>query len=185
MAFTDMEDLEEEQEEATPAGRSNRNFWLIFGILGGILVLSLACVLVYALVIRPQQIERANSVAATDVAMATEVAFAMTQTDVAKHIAPTRTPTNTPLPVVATRTSVIQNAEITSTATSVDEAIATRNALLTLAAELTTTPAIPTSTTTLPDSGFADEVGVPGLLGLALVFVVVIFLVRRMRASQA
>ena len=93
MAFTDMEDLEEEQEEeATPAGRSNRNFWLIFGILGGILVLSLACVLVYALVIRPQQIERANSVAATDVAMATEVAFAMTQTDVARTYRPHQNP---------------------------------------------------------------------------------------------
>jgi hypothetical protein len=36
----------------------------------------------------------------------------------------------------------------------------------------------------LPNTGFADEVGLPGLVSLSLVLVVVIFLVRRLRMSD-
>jgi len=36
----------------------------------------------------------------------------------------------------------------------------------------------------LPRTGFADEVGLPGLVSLSLVLVVVIFLVRRLRMSS-
>jgi len=37
--------------------------------------------------------------------------------------------------------------------------------------------------TALPQTGFADEVGLPGLLGLALALVVVVFATRRIRLS--
>jgi LPXTG-motif cell wall-anchored protein len=37
--------------------------------------------------------------------------------------------------------------------------------------------------TGLPDTGFADDVGIPGLLGLALVLIVVVFLARRFRMA--
>ncbi|NMB89552.1 MAG: hypothetical protein GYA17_14430, partial [Chloroflexi bacterium] len=37
--------------------------------------------------------------------------------------------------------------------------------------------------TALPTAGFADEVGLPGLLGLSVLLVGVIFLVRRLRLS--
>jgi LPXTG-motif cell wall-anchored protein len=42
----------------------------------------------------------------------------------------------------------------------------------------------PVSTPTIPKTGFADEVGLPGLLGLAALLVVVIFLARRARLAH-
>jgi hypothetical protein len=39
-------------------------------------------------------------------------------------------------------------------------------------------------TTTLPNTGFWDEVGIPVLLGAAALFVVIIFVVRRLRLSE-
>jgi hypothetical protein len=47
---------------------------------------------------------------------------------------------------------------------------------------LSTQTVIATSTA-LPNTGFADDIGAPGLLLMALALVVVIFLVRRLRAS--
>jgi len=79
-------------------------------------------------------------------------------------------PTNTPEP---------------QTGGELDPRTATVSALLTQAAvaRLTTT-GLPTSTA-LPATGFMDEMGVPGLLGMTILLVVVIFLVRRMRATTA
>lgn len=37
--------------------------------------------------------------------------------------------------------------------------------------------------TALPTTGFADEVGLPGLLAMAAVLLIVIFLARRMRLA--
>jgi LPXTG-motif cell wall-anchored protein len=37
--------------------------------------------------------------------------------------------------------------------------------------------------TTLPTTGFVEEVGLPGMLGLSILLVAVIFFVRRMRLS--
>jgi hypothetical protein len=54
--------------------------------------------------------------------------------------------------------------------------------LLTLAAQ---TQTVTPTTTALPDTGFADDFGVPGLLAMAFVLVAVIFLVRRMRTAAA
>ena len=65
MAFTETEDLEEEQEEQTSAGPSNRNFWIIFGVLGGILLLALICMAVYAVFILPEKHEQARDSDAT------------------------------------------------------------------------------------------------------------------------
>jgi LPXTG-motif cell wall-anchored protein len=44
---------------------------------------------------------------------------------------------------------------------------------------------IPTAvTTSIPKTGFADEVGAPALLGLAGVLLVIIFLARRLRMAH-
>jgi LPXTG-motif cell wall-anchored protein len=37
--------------------------------------------------------------------------------------------------------------------------------------------------TALPRTGFAERVGIPGLIGLAIASIIVIFVVRRVRAS--
>jgi LPXTG-motif cell wall-anchored protein len=83
-------------------------------------------------------------------------------------------------PDIQTATST---ALITATATAggstLDPRTATVAALFTQAAS-TGIPRTAT-VTALPATGFADEAGVPGLLGLALVLIVVIFLARRLR----
>jgi len=186
MAFTETEDLEEEQEEQTTPGSSNRNFWIIFGVLGGILLLALICMAVYAVFILPERHEDARNQNATAIAQSTAIALSNTQTEVASRFTPTSRPTNTPLPS-PTITPLISGGEAAPTATSVEEVMETRVAMVTEAAMTAEAVAALTQAapTALPTTGFADEVGMPGLLALAVVFVVVIFLVRRLRASQA
>ncbi len=58
-----------------------------------------------------------------------------------------------------------------------DPRTATVAALLTMQAAGTTTP----TATALPDTGFADDVGIPGLFGLAGALLLVIILARRLR----
>jgi hypothetical protein len=186
MAFTETEDLEEEQEEQTASGSSNRNFWIIFGVLGGILLLALICMAVYAVFILPARHEDARNQNATAIAQNTEIALSNTQTEVASRFTPTTRPTNTPLPS-PTITPLMGGGEAVATATSAEEVMETRVAMVTEAAQTAEAVAALTQAapTALPTTGFADEVGMPGLLALAVVFVVVIFLVRRLRASQA
>jgi hypothetical protein len=186
MAFTETEDLEEEQEEQTASGSNNRNFWIIFGVLGGILLLALICMAVYAVFILPSQREDAKNQNATAIAQSTAIALSNTQTEVASRFTPTTHPTNTPTPS-PTITPLMGGGEAVATATSVEEVMETRVAMVTEAAQTAEAVAALTQAapTALPTTGFADEVGMPGLLALAVVFVVVIFLVRRLRASQA
>jgi len=71
-------------------------------------------------------------------------------------------------------------------AVDINNRTATVAAFLTQAASggqsLTLTPQ--TTSTKLPDTGFADEVGLPGLVGLAFALVAVIFIARRIRFSS-
>lgn len=163
-----------------PEEADNRTFLIAAGILGGITLLSLICMAVYALVIVPRS--RSQRIAQeTEIAMRnTEAALAEIQTMTAS------VPTNTPVPT-ATRTPtasptavIVQATDTPTPETSPDPRTATVAALLTQAAQQTQT-VIPTATA-LPDTGFADDIGAPSLIALSLVLVGVIFLVRRMRA---
>ena len=177
------DDLNFEDEEAPPEESSNRTFLIAAGVLGGIVLLSIACLAVYALVILPQQ--RAAQQAGEQNAQATQnaqinealtatgVAFDLSQTPQATD---TLAPTDTPVVALPTSTNTL---EFTFTP---DPATATVGAGLTQAAVVSTTTLIVTSTA-LPTSGFADEVGLPGLAIAAVVLVAVIFLARRLRAS--
>jgi len=178
------DDLNYEDEETPPEEASNRTFLIAAGILGGIVLLSIACLAVYALVILPQQ--RAaqqgdESALATQNAQvnealtATQVAISLSQTPQATE---TLFPTDTPVVAQpsATNTSIVAEATLTP-----DPATATVAAGLTQVAASTGT-IIPTSTA-LPTSGFADEVGLPGLVIAAMVLVAVIFLARRLRVN--
>ena len=49
------DDLNYDDEETPPEEASNRTFLIAAGILGGIVLLSIACLAVYALVIAPQR----------------------------------------------------------------------------------------------------------------------------------
>ena len=176
------DDLNFEDEETPPEESSNRTFLIAAGILGGIVLLSIACLAGYALIILPQQ--RAAQQAGEDNALATQnaqVNEALTATGVAFDLSQTPQATETLLP---TDTPVVAQPTATNTlefTLTPDPATETVAAGFTQLAESTATLIL--TSTALPTSGFADEVGLPGLVIAAIVLVAVIFLARRLRAS--
>lgn len=172
------------EEETPPEDSGNRTFFLVAGIIGAIMLLALICLALYALVLAPrqrtQQAEQTAQVAqvATVNAQNTQVAIAAGQTAEAGKI-------------VATATQVIPAADATQTPVGIEptqagaqavDRTATVAALLTEAAagKLTASP----TASSLPDTGFAEDIGLPMLVGLAFVLIVVIFLARRLRATN-
>jgi len=190
MAFEDMDlddnefDLDSEDSSA-PEESANRTFYIVAGVIGGVMLLSLICLALYALVYAPQQRNvRATQVAAIN-AQNTQLAQAAVETGLAAKF--TATPTVTPIPPTATTspspspTLVIAQPTQVIVSPTIDRT-ATVSALLTEAAagRLTPTP----TASALPDTGFAEDVGIPAMVGLALVLVVVIFLARRLRTAS-
>ena len=188
MAFTDMNDVEQELgDEAPPEKNGNRTFLIIAGVLGGIMVLALLCIAGLALFRYLPGQKADQSANATNIAQATAMALAASETASAPIVLPatatlrpTVIPTNTQRP---TNTPVIVLGPTKSP--TIDIALATRNALLTEAAVAASpTPTPRPTTTALPETGIADELGTPGLLTAAFVLVVIIFLMRRLRTAS-
>ena len=105
MAFEDMDlddndfDLEAEDSSA-PEDSGNRTFYIVAGVIGGVMLLSLICLALYALVYAPQKRnQQATQVAAIN-AQNTQVAQAAVETGLAAKF--TATPTRTPIPPTAT-----------------------------------------------------------------------------------
>jgi LPXTG-motif cell wall-anchored protein len=181
MAYEDMNMEPEEHDEETPTAEDsgNRTFIIVAGAIGAVLILSIVCLALYALVIRPrQENQRATQVAAIN-AQNTQVAVAAAQTALAAKA--TWTPTATQ-PATATPTSVLASPTVGLASPTIDRT-ATVAALLTEAAagKLTATP----TSSALPTTGFAEDVGVPGLFGIALVMILLIFLARRLRTASS
>jgi len=185
--FDENDDLtfeDEGEEEALPGESSNRTFIIAASVLGGIILLSLIYVAAYALVVVPNQRTSTADTEATQIAQNTQVAEMLTETAVADALAQApiaspsaiASPTASPTPVVAVATE-------TPTATPDVAATGTVAAALTQAADAILT-VVPTSSA-LPDGGFADDVGIPGLVALTIVFVAVIFFARRLRKASA
>jgi len=196
--FDDLEFEEMDSEETIATSRgSNRTFLVVAGILGGILLIALLAIAGYAVVILPgrdtgQQTQVA-AINATNTAIAEEArltaivmrgtltpTFTATLPPAAETLTPvpTNIPTNTATPVLAPTNTPEPTSEGTQ-----DPGTATVAALLTQqAGEGEETP-IPTATA-LPNTGFADDFGVPGLLLVAGVLMVVIILSRRLRVSS-
>ena len=167
--------------EAPPEESSNRTFLIAAGILGGIVLLSIACLAGYALLILPRQnaaqttqtaVALGNESTINNALTATAVAFDLSQTPQAS---PTAAPTDT---LVVAQPSATNTVEFTLTP---DPATAAVAAGLTQVAASTATVVL--TSTALPTSGFADEVGLPGLVIAAMVLVAVIFLARRLRGT--
>lgn len=185
MAF-DENDVEPSVEEAGPPPEEsgNRTFVILAAALGAILLLSLLCVAAYAFFVYPARKNANATAAAQAIAQSTEKALALKMTEQARFWTATPTkapPTKTPLP--PTNTPVVVVPTNTKLPPTTDPRTATVAALLTQAAsaQKTTSP-MPTSTL-LPPGGFADVVGAPGMLAIALVLVAVIFLARRLRTA--
>jgi len=173
--------FEEFDSGPPPEESNNRTFVIVAGILGGIILLSVACLAAVYLFGLSGNSAQPDAVAGTATAQAANAFInqALTSTFEAS-ILPTTTLTPLPSPtlVVALATSTL----------TPDPALATANPITaTVAAALTQAAAaqltiVPTSTA-LPNTGIADEYGLPGLFAMALAFMVVILLSRRLRAT--
>lgn len=198
--FLDNNDEEEVNEEAVVEEQpveeqlaeetGNRTFIIVAVILGAIMLMSLACIAFVALrSLGPSRSLRSTQVAAiteTDQAQQLILAMGVEQTSAVET--QKAIPTNTQVPptktVAPTNTQVVERvtgASPTPLATQ-DPRTATVAALFTQAAYAQLT-VIPTSTA-LPESGFADEVGLPGLAALTILLLVVVFMARRLRTVR-
>lgn len=101
---------------------------------------------------------------------------------------PTNTtiPTATPLSAEARTATVVafltQPVQGGTSATLVAQVTSAQTTQATRVVRTPTTTAA-TSPTALPTTGFADDIGLPGMFGLALALILVVFLVRRIRFS--
>ncbi|MFL7813997.1 MAG: hypothetical protein AB8I40_10020 [Anaerolineales bacterium] len=194
MGMNDFDDLEFEEvggEDSISTSRgSNRTFLIVAGILGGILLIALLAIAAYAVLVLPGREPGAQTQAAEIIATNTAIAEQAQLTAIAKQVTmtptstatlppsntPTLTPSNTATPVLAPT-----NTPTPSDGTPDPAATETVAALLTQQAGGDAT-LVPTATA-LPDTGFADDFGVPGLVLIAAVLVVIIILSRRLRTS--
>ncbi len=178
--------------EAQPPEESNNNrtFMVAVGILGGIILISVACLVGVYLFGRNRINTGTQQAQVSANSTATAAAFinqALTATFEGLVSLPTTTSTPVPTSVVkavtaTSTTDPTQAGPVGAVGTS-SAATATVGAALTqaAAAQLTVVP----TTTALPTTGFADEFGLPGLVVMALAFVIVILLARRLRVSPA
>jgi cytoskeletal protein RodZ len=165
-------------ESAPPEESSNRTFLIAAGILGGIVLLSIACLAGYALFILPQQQAASRAASQAQATTNAQISGALTATMQAQSL-PTATLTPTATPVIAQPTATSASF-ITNTP---DPSTATVAAALTQAQAAQLTVIVQPTSTKLPGTGIADEYGLPGLVVMGLAFVVVILLARRLRAA--
>ncbi|NWF63905.1 MAG: hypothetical protein HXY38_06320 [Chloroflexi bacterium] len=185
---TNFDDNLSDDGQLPEESNNNRTFLIAAGILGGIILISMACLVGVFLFNQNNkaQVESQNA-AITQTVQANNnfINNALTATANAV-ILPTATqpPTATAVVALATATSTLDPNITPASGTVVAggtpaAATATVGAALTQAAvaQLTIVP----TTTALPNTGFADEVGIPGLLLMALAFIIVILMARRLR----
>lgn len=180
-------------EPSKPGG--NRTFVVSLGIVAFIFLLSLIALAVVAAVILPQQRVKRENQQAVIYAQNTATAYTATQANlIAPALLHSPTPQAAAVLVQPTNTAVM--AEPTSAPQALamgggmDSRTATVAALLTQAA-LSGVTAAPAATypvvaaTTLPTAGFADEIRLPLLIGIALILALTIILARRLRMSKS
>ncbi|MEK6256598.1 MAG: hypothetical protein N2C13_04680 [Chloroflexota bacterium] len=191
-----LDDFDIDSGEAPPPEESdNRTFLMVAGGLGVVAVISIICLA--AIMLTRGSGEDVAVVATTDAINAsnTEVAQAAQETATAEALIPTNTPTleiTITIEATATATSdVTLPAESPTGGPTVHPATATVQALLTQAAIAQTQAAqeiltvTPTATIVLPDTGFADDIGLLGMITLGSALILIIFFTRRLRSENA
>ena len=174
--YDESDNLNTLDDAPPPEESGNKTFLLVAAVLGGFVLLSIICLAVYGLYFLPKQTAARNASQSTLVAQNLQVNQALTAKALTNLPQSTATlePTNTP---------VFQQS--TGTLAPADPQTATVAAALTQAAQAQlTVTSLPTSTL-LPDTGFIDDVGAPGLAVMAIALVVVILLARRLRVAPA
>jgi hypothetical protein len=179
MAMDNYDDFDDtfDDDSDTPEESNNRTFLLVAGGLGFLVLCALLAVGAYVIFnLNSGQTTNESTAQAQATMQEMTVQAALTQTAIVQAqtqaaVTSTVDPTDTP---------VIAEATVTMTETP-NPATATVGAAFTQIAASTHT-IIPTSTA-LPNTGFADDVGIPGMFALAIGLVILIFLVRRLRAA--
>jgi hypothetical protein len=191
------QNLMETPDAPPPEPKNNRTFWVVGGIMAGLVFLTLVCMAVYFLVISPRlaaqrsaaqaTIEAGNALAVQQLTLTAQAAlFSPTPQDTPIPLATgtpvPNTPTTSPTPIIALNTPE-------STATNDPATLAALQTELAFQMSSTGQAAIGTQTALagggMPTTGFFDEVGLPTLIILAVALIAVIFLARRMRRSPS
>lgn len=190
-----LDDFDIDSGEAPPPEESdNRTFLMVAGGLGGFALISLICLAAVFYFRGSGDDPEVNSTADAINANNTEVAAAAQETATAEALLPTNTPTvGVTFTVEPTATSTVDEAvtEDPTEGPTVHPATATVQALLTQAAIAQTQAAqeiltvTPTATIVLPDTGFADDIGLLGMMTLASALILVIFFARRLRSENS
>jgi len=180
----DQEDFQEELKPEPQKKPGNRNFMIILIVLGVVFLLALLALILsapkYIASQRSAQMEQAALINAANTATAmagvaqqnqqlTEAALTATA------LVPTAAPTRTPTVVVPTQTPVVAG-----TGLSVEE-MATVSALQTKMAAQGTAVVTPTE---LPETGFAEDVGLPTMAGIAAFLIIIIIFIRNLRLAS-
>lgn len=182
---------QDEESEESEGGESNNRTFIIGAIVLGVLLLcTLVAGAVYALMILPGQQTARLSAEGTMEAVNTEAAIAVAQTQEVLNYTPTLPPTETPTPVPTFTPVLVDPATETPGAGIVArdanaDATSTVEALNTQLASAQLTVTVMPTVTALSNTGFADDIGLPGLFVGALVLVAIILLVRRLREAPA
>ncbi len=190
--FAEEAVAEDEAEEEEGESGNNRTFLIAAGVIGGLILLSLICMAAYALVFLPQQQAAREAQQAQINLQNTQVAAAFTSTAQVLLFTPTLPPaTETPIPT-STNTPVVAEATATPLPdTPTPEPITATVAAAYTQAALMEKTLVPTAegistafaaVTAVPDTGFIDDVGLPGMVIMAAVLMAVIFLARRLRS---
>jgi hypothetical protein len=170
-------DEPEFDEPTPPEESSNRTFLLVAGILGGLVLLGLLCIAGYFFFRNASNQQNQGTAIAQATQQEATIQAGVTQTSIAQRLTQTAAVTNT---VPPTSTPVIAEATATFSPSPAPATVTVAAAFTQLANSTQTI--IPTSTG-LPNTGFADDLGASGLILVAIALVAVIFLVRRLRSS--
>ena len=167
------------------AAPDNKTFIIAVAGLIGFLVIAMAMLAAYAVFVLPSKKHAQQTQVAQINAQNTAIAQGLTAT--AQAAAWTPTPTATPYhpPTATMKPSPTAVVAVEATPTGGIAIDATAFAVTATAIYLTN-EAVSAATplpTQLADGGFADGMGLPGLIALAVLLIVIIFLARRLRQA--
>lgn len=190
------EELVSEPPKKKPKRRkrgSNRNFWIAAGVLTVLFIIMVAVLSVLTLSVSPKlqaaRLEQAALINAHNTATvraATNASISGLQIST-NTPSPTVTsmPTSTPMIILFTDTAEPTATEESGIGIVMNDPgmTATAAVLLTQAAAQQTVVTPTATSTALPQTGLAENIGMPGLLGIALALIFVMILTRRVRLS--
>ncbi len=184
----------ETPEAPPPEESNNRTFLIVGGIFAALIFVTLVCGAIYALWYLPNRTAQQKATQAAIEAGNAQVVAQMTSTAQAALWTPTSQPTplptNTPVSAIQSLnspTAVIAESTATATLAPTTDP-ATLAAMQTQLAQQLTSTAIANGTPLagpMPQTGFFDQVGFPGLIILTLALIAVIFLARRLRNAHS